>query len=505
MSPPWRLKDTEPPADIIEAIEHPAWWQRWFARGDWSAWTAFLKCLFALPLDPISFDFLQECTGRSKPPAMPAKEAVLVIGRRGGKSRALALIAAWLACFCDWREYLSPGEVGIVQIIAADRAQARTALRYLRAFICLHPILKQLVRHETQETIELTCGVTVQINTASYRTVRGFTLVAALCDELAFWRTDEGAANPDVEIISALRPAMATVPGSMLLLASSPYAKRGALWQSYKRFYGQDGSTLVWQASTRTMNPSVAQDVIDDAAELDPASARSEFLAEFRDGITTFLPRELIEAAVDPGVLVRPPRPGLRYTSFCDPSGGAGDSFTAAIGHLEGGNVAVLDCVVEVPAPFNPTAATQQIAACLKSYGLHQTTGDKYAAQWVVDAFLKLGIRYVHSERDRSALYLEALPLFMSGRARLIEHRRLVNQFAGLERKTSGLGKDRVDHARNAHDDLSNAVAGCFALLADGRHAPIKIPAAAMARARAEGPRLLAMRRAFGAGAFMGR
>jgi hypothetical protein len=295
-------------------------------------------------------------------------------------------------------------------------------------------------------------------------------------------------------IISALRPAMATVPGSMLLLASSPYAKCGVLWQSYKRHYGENGSTLVWQASTRTMNPSVAQSVVDEAMELDPASARSEFEAQFRDGISAFLPRELIENAVDPGVVVRPPRPGIRYVSACDPSGGAADSFAAAVVHMEG-VVAVLDCLVEVPAPFNPTMATEQIASVLRSYGgLHRTTGDKYAAEWVADAFRKLGIRYEHSERDRSECYIECVPLFTSGRVRLLDNRRLIAQFAGLERRTSGLGRDRVDHTRGAHDDCSNAVALALALAADGRHTPLHIPPAVLARARMPSPRMFAQR-----------
>jgi hypothetical protein len=496
MSPPWKLSGHAVPRTILEAIDDEKWWGRWFARGDWSAWKAFLAALFGLPLDPVSFDYYQECTGRSTPPTTPANTAVLVIGRRGGKSRALALCAAWLSCFHDWRSFLSPGEVGVVQIICADRAQSKTLLRYLRSFIVLHP-MKQLVKHETQETIELTCGIVIQINTASYRTVRSFTVVAALCDELAFWRTDEGAANPDVEIIQALRPAMATVPGAMLLCASSPYAKKGALWSAYKRFYGQDGSTLVWQAPSRLMNPSIEQSVVDDAMELDPAAARSEFEAQFRDGVTTFLPRELLESAIDPGVVARPPRPGIRYTSFCDPSGGAGDSFTAAVVHAEG-NIVLLDALVEVASPCDPTVATARVSGVLKSYGLSRVVGDKYAAQWPVEAFRRHGIRYEHSERDRSECYIECIPLFTSGRARLLDHRKLINQFAGLERKTSGLGRDRVDHARGAHDDLSNAVAGALALAADGRHAPLVIPPGVIAKARQPSPHML-MRRMGGA------
>jgi hypothetical protein len=118
-----------------------------------------------------------------------------------------------------------------------------------------------------------------------------------------------------------------------------------------------------------------------------------------------------------------------------------------------------LDALIEIKAPFNPTSATEQIAAVLKSYGVAETVGDKYAAQWVVDAFRQRGITYRHSDRDRSAIYSDALPLFTSGRARLLDNARLVNQFASLERKTSSLGRDRIDHGPGGFDDLCNAAA----------------------------------------------
>src|SRR5262249_26076894 len=165
-----------------------------------------------------------------------------------------------------------------------------------------------------------------EIQTASFRTVRGYTIIAALLDEIGFWRTDEGFANPDQEIIAALRPAMLTIPGAMLLAASSPYAKRGELWNSYKRHWGKaDSAVLVWRAATTTMNPSAPQDFIDQEYERDPASAEAEYGAEFRSDIESYLAREVVEAAIVPGRHELAPIMGQSYAAFIDPSGGSGD------------------------------------------------------------------------------------------------------------------------------------------------------------------------------------
>jgi hypothetical protein len=183
-------------------------------------------------------------------------------------------------------------------------------------------------------------------------------------------------------------------------------------------------------------------------------------------------------------VTVRRPVRGVRYRSGCDPSGGARDSFTLAIAHDEDG-VAILDCLFEIKPPLNPTAATTEVAGVLKAYGLTRTVGDKYAAEWVVDAFAKAGIRYQHSDRDRSAIYLDVLPKFTSGRVRILENPRLVTQFAALERRTSPIGKDRVDHGPGGHDDLCNSAA--LAFVTKGR-APLIFSQELLDRIDAPGP-----------------
>ncbi len=314
---------------IIEACADPALFARWFRDGEtWRAWFVFLRALFGLPLDADDLALFRQCTGRDEPPVGGVREGWLICGRRAGKSFILALIAVFLACFCDWSPYLTPGERGTVMVIAADRKQARTIYRYATALLREVEMLKALITRETADTIDLANGISIEILAASFRTVRGYTLVAALCDELAFWRSEDSA-NPDAEIIGAIRPAMATIPGAMLLCASSPYARRGALWTAFRRFFGKGGPALVWKADTRTMNPTVPQSILDEAYENDPASAAAEYGAEFRTDVESFVAREVVDAAVVAGRHELPPVPGLKYFAFVDPSGGSADSMTS--------------------------------------------------------------------------------------------------------------------------------------------------------------------------------
>src|SRR5262249_48642005 len=262
---------------------------------------------------------------------------------RAGKSFTLAMIAVFLAAFREWRPHLAPGERATIMVLATDRKQARVIFRFVSGLLLI-PMLSKLVVRQDAESIELNNGVVIEIHAASFRSTRGYTLAAVLCDELAFWRSEESA-EPDYAILDALRPGLGTLPGAMLLCASSPYAQHGALYDAWKRFYGRDDApVLVWRAPTRTMNPTFPQQTIDAALERDPASAASEYLAEFRTDVQAFVSRDAVEQCISHGVFERAPIEGIRYHAFVDPSGGSSDSMTLAIGHREK-DVLVLDCV----------------------------------------------------------------------------------------------------------------------------------------------------------------
>ena len=287
-----------------------------------------------------------------------------------------------------------------------------------------------------------------------------------IADEAAFWYSDDFSANADTEILNACRPGLATT-GGPLLIASSPYAKRGELWETHRKHYGAGGDPLILvvQGSSREFNPSLPQSVVDRALARDHAAASAEYLAQFRSDLESFVNRECVLSCVDAGVLERPSIAGLRYQTFIDPSGGSSDSMTCAIGHEVDGRV-ILDCLREVPAPFDPESVVDEFVQLLARYGVRETNGDRYAAAWVATAFEKRGVSYRHCELPRSALYLNLLPHLNAKTVRLLDNQRLVNQISSLERRTARGARDTVDHPRGQHDDAANSIAGLVYVLA---------------------------------------
>ncbi|MBI4828310.1 MAG: hypothetical protein HY804_05790, partial [Nitrospinae bacterium] len=338
-------------------------------------------------------------------------------GRRSGKSFISALIAVYLASFKRYADVLAPGEIGTVMLIANDRKQARVLMRYVTGIFNASKILRKLVKKQGEQELLLTNGISIEIHTSSYRSVRGYSVIACLADELAFWRSDESA-NPDKEILAAIRPALATT-GGLLLGFSTPYARRGVLWEQVRDYHGRESDRLIWQAATREMNPTIPQRVIDDAMRDDPLAAAAEWLGEFRNDVDAFLRNEWIDSALLENVHEIEPRAGCHYHAFADPSGGGSDSFTLGICHEEEGSFH-LDLIRGWKPPFSPESVTHEIAAILRRYGATSVFGDRYAGQWVSESFLKAGISYHHAV-DKSTLYLEAEPLFATGRVRLIE------------------------------------------------------------------------------------
>lgn len=426
----------------------------------WSTWRGVLKAAFALPLTDAERETFNEVAGKRALPTQRVRELWCVLGRRAGKSRMAAALATYIACFVKHR--LARGETGYVLVLAASRDQARVVFDYIAGFMEASPVLRQEIEGQSATEIRLRNGIVIGTHANSFRSIRGRTLLAVILDEVSMWR-DEASATPDLEVYRAVLPALMTT-GGMLVAISTPYRRTGLLHQKHRDHFGADGDVLVVQGASTAFNPTLTQSKIDAAIAADPEGATSEWSATFRSDLAAFLDWQTVEAAIDYGrPLELPPRAGIRYYAFCDPSGGRHDAFTLSIAHREGEST-VIDLVRGVRPPFDPHEVVRDFAALCHEYKVAQLRGDRYSAEWVVSAFKDAGITYKPSEKSKSDLYLESLPLFTRGGIAIPDFAPLLRELRLLERATHKGGRDTIDHPRNGSDDYANALCGCAVL-----------------------------------------
>lgn len=441
---------------ILEVMEDPKIFGNEFRGPSWRVWRVCLAGIFGLPVADDDLKFWTKFTGRTDPPTMQTLLAYLICGRRSGKTRIAALIAVYVSVFREYK--LSAGELGVVLVISRNLKQTRVVFGYISALLDF-PALRKMVIRKADGIIEIQnlAGnhIRIEIAPPDFRSVRGYTLCAAILDELAYY-PQEGAARPDSELLAALLPALATVPNALLVAISTPFRKSGELWKAFNEYWGKDDApALVWRAKTRQMNPHVSKAFVLAQYLRDRVSAASEFGAEFREDAGSFFDQNAIAACVTKGLFERPYIPGVKYFAATDPSGASSDSYTLAICHLENGR-GVLDCLREKRPPFSPDGVTADFCQELKRYNVYQVTGDRYSGEWCREAFRKHGVNYKVAEFDRSKIYLELFAYINSGQVDLLDHPILLRQLAGLERRTTMFGRERIDHRTASHDDVSN-------------------------------------------------
>jgi hypothetical protein len=470
------MVDAFPPADIVQAMVDPETFGAWFAGSSWASWRSVMKAAFAIPMTEREVAFFRSVADRD-PPRKRVRELWIVAGRGAGKDSISSLIVGHAAALFDRPSpkgtlakivsALRGGERALVMCLAVDREQASIALDYTKDYFDKIPALRAMITRETKHGFELSNKVEVAVATNSFRSIRGRSILACILDECAFWK-DEKTSAPDTEVYNAVLPGLARVPGSMLIGISSPYRKAGILYRKFTEHYGRDGDdVLVIRAPSLTMNPTLDRETVERAIAQDPAKGKAEWNAEFRDDISDLIPADVIEGATDWGVPERPPRQGVEYFAFADASGGTGqDSFALAIGHVDDlSESIVVDLIRERKPRFVAAEVIREYADILRQYGVASVTGDSFGGGFTSDEWSRAGIQFMPSKTTTAENYLRALPLLTSKRGRILDHATLRTQLAGLERRVVA-GRETVDHARGAHDDVATAVCGVLVLSA---------------------------------------
>jgi hypothetical protein len=446
------------PLNIIEFITHPG------LLNDQTlsvAQRAVLKSIYGLELNSEELEIYQRATGRSEYVNSEQTESTLIAGRRSGKTSKIGALIAIYEAFRD--HHLTRGDRAYVMLIAPVKNQAKTAMRFIRAYLNSSPLLKQYVARERSEEVELTNGIIIACYPCSYSTVRGPSVVCAICDEMAFWHHKETAANPEEEVLAALRPAMATFPTSKLIKISTPFRKEGVLWREFQQRAELDH--LVWQLSSPEMNPTLQPSVLERERKRDEEKFRREYLAEFTDQIAAWVVPEVLDPCIVRDRIELPHVENAAYVIAVDPAFVHND-FALAVLHQTADGPVVVDCVEHwagtKQAPLAYEWVCETIARIANEYGIREVIGDQYCAAVIKQHFDKLGIHYsefTFGLHTRADLFGNLRHLLVQRKIELRDNPVLLRQLRALEERRAPNGNIDIRPSYGQKDDVAVAVA----------------------------------------------
>ena len=386
-----------------------------------------LKSMYGLAFNFEERAIYSACTGRGDSyPANAFPETTVIAGARSGKDSRIAVPTVLYEVACGGHEkHLARGEQGVICCIAQDTYGAGILGGYLRGHFGENPLLKELLIDEPLEReIRLKNRMKIVLFPSTQTATRGWSIPLAVMDELGFWRL-EGSSNSDIEIQQSIRRGQIAFPGKKLLKISTPFIKGGVLFDDFKNFYGQpQQDVLVWRASSSLMNPSLDNGNLEREQRLDPQRFEREYMAEFIDDISAWIPGAWVESAVTKGIEKRAPRPPWQYVSTVDQSGLRTDEFTHCVSHLEK-NLFVQDFLRAWHATgrgfSDLDSVVKSICEVSAAYGCKTVIGDQASESWVGQKFAEHGMGFRVSEKNTSECYLASEVFFATGRVELLD------------------------------------------------------------------------------------
>ena len=361
-----------------------------------------------------------------------------------------------------------------IYIVANDEDQAGDDLELCKKIIAANPMLGSWLR--------------VLRNVIERKDGQGFIEVLPAQDiagshgkTYRLLAVDEVHGYRDWDLLEALAPDPSR-PDCQTWITSyaSLYHRPGApLFDLYQTGHaGTDARMLFsWYASDFCTDPDFANTTPEDRANPSRASwGNDDYLAQQQRRLPAHKYRRLhlnlpglpegsafqpdpIMDAIERGVVVRPPEPGIDYRAFVDMSGGSSDDAVIAVAHCDTEGRAVLDCVVDQGQrpPFDPRAAVERFVAVLREYRIPRVTGDAYGGQTFRADFGRFDVAYRVSDRTASQMYEAIEPFWNGRRISLVDLPRLEQQLLGLAWRGG-----KITHLNGEHDDWACAATGAL-------------------------------------------
>lgn len=400
-------------------------------------------------------------------PAEARNVVAAVCGARAGKSYVLvALRLLWGMLVRDVSK-VPPGPRAAALIIAPRDALRLEVFRYALGAVRSKSELAAMLREPTSDTFALQRpdGYTVEfktgVATAGGTAARGQWWTDFALDECAFFRDSSFKVN-DAELFRA--GSARVLPGGQTIVASTPWAEGGLLYELHRDNFGKPATALVAHAPTLVLHDSpMTRAIIERERQRDPDNARREFDAEFMQGGTTvFFEGTTLDAAVTDEVFTL--QPGDQVAAGGD-FGFRSDSSALVMVALRGTTVHVFDGAEERPngAPLKPSQTVQAFAA--KMLGrCSYLMADGHYREAIAEHLDAHGLEYAPAPTQPAETYVRARMLLREGRVRihgLAFRGRLLQQMREVQGKPTSGGGMSIVHPRWAtggHGDLCAAL-----------------------------------------------
>lgn len=392
-------------------------------------------------------------------------------GGRAGKSYLLgALRLLHLAVTVDLSS-LAPGEMASAPIVAPDLRLARQTFAYVSGAVNGAAGLLAMVRSEAKDAIILRRpdGVTVSIEclpaTRGGSAVRGRSLAAALMDEACFFRDSNSVVNDD-EIFKAIAPRI--VPGGQLIIASTPWAESGLLYDMYDRNYGSPTDALAAHAPTLVLrNDEHIQQMVARERERDPDNAAREFDAEpMVAGTSEFFDLQAIKQCEDESLplVLTPQIPQDANASFGLDTGFRKDPSAGVVVRGNGEYYEVAECV-EIRPPRGgrlvPSVTLKKLFVRAKHHRCAVAVADGHYIETVREHAGGIDLQEAPAGiTGKVGAYTDARRLINEGKVRIpASNKRLLAQLRQVVQKPTPGGQLSISSPRKggAHGDLASA------------------------------------------------
>lgn len=301
------------------------------------------------------------------------KQLVVRAGRRGGKSSSISRIGVLEALYGQHK--IPPGDIGFVPVVSTKKAEAQQRL------FTITGILTTLgVKHTVKDDTIYVKGLPVafRVFTASIAGVSGFTSIFVFCDEVAKWRDADTGANPASQVLTSIRPTMATQREARMVLSSSPFSVLDAHYDAFEA--GDSDHQMVAYAPTWEANPSLTET---DTLALEPDGhmwAREYKAVPQTETEDSLLTQAEYDRCVRKGPLVLPYSPLHSYVATMDPAT-RGDRWTLVIGTSSKQKTVVAKARYwqgSRSAPLDPRTTLRDILADLREYKIDEVWTDQY-------------------------------------------------------------------------------------------------------------------------------